>query len=191
MRSSMIGNCMRVRFVDRFRNHLFRSARACGPVRRKLEHGRRDYPRPLRTNPDWPWNKPQPNLFDWWFLRFLPNSVERARFGLRAGPDECSGWPAHRPWDRTVQSVSGQRDVDRYWAFRSLLGRLDRRPEDETFVVETKKRYSAPTICALIGRGGAHVANIGYMSLSPAQWQGRWTLKPLSRARANRGWATG
>jgi len=128
-----------VRFVDRFRNHLFRSARACGPVRRKLEHGCRDYPRPLRTNPDWPWNKPQPNLFDWWFLRFLPNSVERARFRLGAGPDEGSGWPAHRPRDRTVQSVSGQRDVGWYRAFRYLLGRLDRRSEDETFVVEDEE----------------------------------------------------
>ena len=100
--------------------------------------------RPLRRNPYRRWNKPWPNLFYWQKLfrnafRSLPDSVGRSRFRLRAGPDECSGWPAHRPWDRTVQSVSGQRDVGRYWAFRSLLGRLDRRSEDETFVVEDEE----------------------------------------------------
>ena len=110
----MIGNRMcAFALCDRFHNHLFRSARTCGPVRRKLEHGRRDYPRPLRKNPDRPRNKPRPNLFHWWSFRFLPDSVGRPRFRLGAGPDECSGWPAHRPWDRTVQSVSGQRDVGR------------------------------------------------------------------------------
>src|SRR5262245_40721314 len=116
----------RLRSVDRFHHHLCRSARTCGPVRRKLEHGRRDYQRPLRTNPDWPWNKPRPNLFHWRIFRFLSDSVERPRFRIGAGPDECSGWPAHSPWDRTVQSVSGQRDVGRYRAFRFLFGRLER-----------------------------------------------------------------
>jgi hypothetical protein len=97
---------LRIRSVDRSRNHLFRSARNCGPVRRKVEHDRNDYPRPLRKNPDWPWNKPRPNLFHWWIFRPTPDSVGRPRCRLGAGPDECSGWPSHRPWDRTIRSVS-------------------------------------------------------------------------------------
>ena len=57
---------------------------------------------------------------------------------------------------------SGQRDVGWYRAFRSLLGRLDRRPEDETFVVEDEEEilgtyHLRPNWAG----GGAHVANIG------------------------------
>ena len=59
-------------------------------------------------------------------FRFVPYSVGRPRIPLGAGPDECSGWPAHRSWDRAVQSVSGPRDLGRYRALRSLLGRLER-----------------------------------------------------------------
>jgi len=120
----------RLRSLYRFRNHLFRTARNCGSVRRKLEHGRRDYQRPLRRTPYRRWNKPWPNLFYWRKLfrnrfRSLPDSIGRARFRLRAGPDECSGWPAQRPGDRKVQSVSGQRDVGGYWALRRLLWHLE------------------------------------------------------------------
>ena len=43
-----------------------------------------------------------------------------------AGPDECSGWPAQRPGNRTVQSASGQRDMGRNRTLRCLLWRLDR-----------------------------------------------------------------
>jgi hypothetical protein len=63
----MIGNRMRA-FALSTAFTIIRSARPCGPVRRKLEHGRRDYPWPLRKNPDWPWNKPRPNLFHGWIV---------------------------------------------------------------------------------------------------------------------------
>ena len=36
------------------------------------------------------------------------------------------GWPAQHPGDRKVQSVSGQRNVGRYWALRCLLWHLGR-----------------------------------------------------------------
>jgi hypothetical protein len=90
-----------------------------------------NYQRPLRRNPYRRWNKPWPNLFYWRKLfrnafRSLPNSVGRPRFRRGAGPDECSGWPAQRPGDRKVQSVSGQRDLGRYWALRCLLWHLER-----------------------------------------------------------------
>jgi hypothetical protein len=122
----MIGNRRCAFALATVFNHLFHRARKCGPVRRKLEHGGCDYQRPLRTNPDRPWNKPRSNLFHRWIFRFLPYSVGRPRFPLGAGTDEGSGWPADRSWDRAVQSVSGQRDVGRYRALRSLLGRLER-----------------------------------------------------------------
>ena len=48
--------------------------------------------------------------------------------------DECGGWPAQRPWDRTVRSVSGQRDVGWYRALRCLLGRLERHCGQVRFV---------------------------------------------------------
>lgn len=117
---------VRLRSFDRFCNHLFRSARKCGAVRRKLAHGRRDHQRPLRKNQHWPWNKPRPNSFYWWLFRSPPDSGGWPRFRLGANPDKCSGWPAQRPWDRTVRSVSGQRDVGRSRALRCLLGRVDR-----------------------------------------------------------------
>jgi hypothetical protein len=43
-----------------------------------------------------------------------------------SGQVQGSGWPADRSWDRAVQWVSGQRDLGRYRALRSLLGRLER-----------------------------------------------------------------
>jgi hypothetical protein len=115
-----------LRSGDRLHNHLVHRAGKCGPVRRKMEHGRRDYERPLRKNPDWYGNKPRPNLFHWWIFRLSPDSIGRACFRLGPSPDDCSGWPADRSWDRAVQSVSGQRDLGRYRALRSLLGRLER-----------------------------------------------------------------
>jgi hypothetical protein len=54
------------------------------------------------------------------------DSLGRPRFRLGASPYERSGWPTQRPWDRTVRSISGQRDVGRYRALWSLLGRLER-----------------------------------------------------------------
>ena len=42
---------VRLRSVDGFCNYLFRSFRNRGPVRRKLEDGRRDYKRSLRNDP--------------------------------------------------------------------------------------------------------------------------------------------
>ncbi len=117
---------MHRRSIGRFGNHLFGSARNCGPIRWELEHGRRDYPRPLRKHPYWPRNKPRPNLFYRWIFRLLRDSVGRPRFRLGESPDDGSGWPAHRPWDRAVRPDSGQRDVDRSWALWSLLGRLER-----------------------------------------------------------------
>ena len=56
-----------------------------------------------------------------------PVSIELARNCGRSGTDDCGGWPAQSPWERTVRTVSGPRDLDRYWALRSLLGRLERR----------------------------------------------------------------
>ena len=50
MRISMIGNCMRA-LAYCCCNYVFRSACNCGRFRWKLEHGRRDYQRPLRRNP--------------------------------------------------------------------------------------------------------------------------------------------
>jgi len=81
------------RSLYRFRNHLLSSACKCGPVRRNLEHARRDYQRPLRKNPDWAWNKSWPNFFYWWTFRSIPDSVGRSCFLLWAGTNECSGWP--------------------------------------------------------------------------------------------------
>ena len=87
----------------RFRNHLVRPARKCGPLRWKLEHGRRDDPRPLRNHRRWSRNKPRPNSFDRRVFRFLLHSVGRPRFRLRASQDESNSWPTYRQWNRTVQ----------------------------------------------------------------------------------------
>jgi hypothetical protein len=91
-----------------------------------VEHGRRDYPRPLRKNPDGLGISRGRFYSTRGSFVFLPGALGRPRFCLGPRPDEGSGWPAHRPWGRTVQSVSGQRDVGRKQTLRSLLGRLER-----------------------------------------------------------------
>jgi hypothetical protein len=116
---------LRLRSIDRFRDYLFRSARNRGP-RRRLAYGRRDYTRPLWKNQHWPWNKKRPNLLDRWLVRAPPDSGGWPHFRLGASSDQCSGGPAHSPWDRAVQPVSGQRDVGRDRPLRCLLGRLER-----------------------------------------------------------------
>ena len=63
-----------------------------------------------------------------WIFRFLRDLVGRPRFCVGACPDECSGWPAHRTWDRTVRAVSRQRGLGGSRALRPLLGRLERQP---------------------------------------------------------------
>ena len=62
-----------------------------------------DYTRPLRKNQHWPCNKKRPNLFGGRLFRSPPNSGGRPHFRLGACTDQCSGWPAHRSWDRAVQ----------------------------------------------------------------------------------------
>jgi hypothetical protein len=93
--------------VDRLRNHKFRSACKCCPVRRTLAHGRLNYQRPLRRNPYRRWNKPWSNLFYWRKLfrnevRSFPDSVGRPCFRLRTSPHDCDCWSTHRPWERAV-----------------------------------------------------------------------------------------
>ena len=121
------------------------------PTSMETGHGRRDYPRPLRKRRDWPRNRPRPNSFYGWIFRFLRDSVGRPRFCLGACPDECSGWPAHRPWDRTVRAVSRQRDLGGSRALRSLPtapnahflhgGEIGARYPD--------RRHASPLICLL------------------------------------------
>lgn len=93
----------------------------------------------------------RPNSFYGWIFRFLRDSVGRPRFCLGACPDECSGWPAHRPWDRTVRAVSRQRDLGGSRALRSLPtapnahflhgGEFGARYPD--------RRHASPLICLL------------------------------------------
>src|SRR5262245_55648554 len=57
-----------------------------------------------------------------------PIQLEGRVYASGQGQDECGGWPAQCLWDRTVQSVSGQRDLGRYRAVRCLLWCLERHP---------------------------------------------------------------
>jgi hypothetical protein len=70
----------------------------------------------------------RPTLLCRWILRLrLPGTVGRPCLPLRICAGERSGWPAHCLCRRTAPAVSGQRDLGRSRAVRSLLGRLERR----------------------------------------------------------------
>ena len=99
----MIGNRIRVFALSTaFAIICLAPPASAAPFDGTLEHARRDDQRPLRKNPDWAWNKSWPNFFYWWTFRSIPHSVGRSCFRFRTSPDECSGWPAQRQWDRTV-----------------------------------------------------------------------------------------
>src|SRR5262249_28621906 len=117
---------MRLSSVDGFRNHLFRTARNGGPVRWELEHVGRDYQRPLREHSYRPRNKPRSGILDWGRFRWPSHSVSWAHFRFGTGADECRGRITQRPGNWTVQAVSGQRNLGRYWALWCLLRRLER-----------------------------------------------------------------
>jgi hypothetical protein len=117
---------LRDRSGGRLRNYWFRSVRDCSAVRRKLERGRPDHPRPLRKHPIWPRNKRRPDVLYWWILWRLPGTGGRPGLAFRACPGECSGWPAQRLWDRSARAISGRRDLGRSRAVRCLLRCLER-----------------------------------------------------------------
>jgi hypothetical protein len=173
----------------RFCSRLLGGAGTCGQARWKLEHGRRHYPRPLRDHRDWPRNRPRPHFFHRRIFRVLPDQVGRPRFNLGACPDECRGGPPHRPWERTVRPTSGERDLGRSRALRSLLRRLERRSLLIPGVVSracssrllmVSCRGSSPCIA----RGSGWGSLVALTSKGPERHRLRATLAWCGRSRA-------